>query len=387
MKANRLARAWSLARSLARASAWAWARPQAPIWALCTVMLTTLACTGKPVQLTAQAGSTIVIPLNLGARADNALGLDHIGYGVTLPQGMAGTEYSDPQRGKLVVELEGSGGRTLLTRWVFLADPPAGSKLEQIRTWAGREVFLVADIPADLSGVFSLELYWERFNPEAQPGQENERELALGEPYFGQMTIIPSPLIIDHDDDPGTADRTFTGTSTPFLYAEGLNDWNYGSYGFQPENAIPLPSFGIEIHEPAAPASHGGSWLAYAEIDVTYPEDTISIQDVVLSESHRGRVWWVDHLQSGSLRVYVTNFIPFTNEQGLIGAYVSGARDLKASPLRVVFDLKSPGSDLLETADLTTTLTRATDELGNDLLAVGSGWALSASSASATEIQ
>ena len=355
--------------------------------ASCALVLTIAACSGKPVQLTAQAGSTIVIPLNIGTRVDSALGLGRVGYGVSLPQGMPGKQYADPQRGRLVVELQGtSPTRTLLTRWVFLAEAPTGSKLEQMRTWAGREVFLVADIPDDLSGVYGLEIYHERFNPEAPPGQQNERELALanGESYFGELTIIPSPLTVDHDGDPGTPDKTFEGSSTPFLFATG-SGMDYGDYPFQPENAVPLPSFGIEIREPPPGSSHGSSWLAYAEVEVDYPSETIAIQDVVLSEPHRGRVWWVD--RDGLLKIYMTLFLPFTNEYPGLSMYASGALELKASPLRVVFELENPASDLLETVDITSTLTRATDETGADLLVGGSGWSLSAASAIPTEIQ
>jgi hypothetical protein len=357
--------------------------------AVSAVMLAVGACSGKPVQLTAQAGSTIVIPLNIGAKADNALGLSRVGYEVDLPAGVAGFEYADPQRGRLVVELSDPQDplktpvAELLTRWVFLAEPPTASKLEQIRTWAGREVLIVADIPDDLGleGLYGLEIRWKRWNPTTA---SEDVELALGEPYFGQITIIPSPLTIDHDDDPGTPDRTFTGTSTDFLYAPGGSGWSYISEGLNPAGAVPLPSFGIEIRETGA-ASHS-SWLAYAEVEVDYPADTITIEDVVLSEPHRGRVWWVDQPQSNLLKVYTTLFVPFTNENGFVKSFVSDAMDLKASPLRVVFDLKDPATAILDLADVAPTLKRATDEAGNDLL-VDAAWALTPASAIATEIQ
>lgn len=311
------------------------------------------ACTGKPVSLSAQAGSTIVVPLGVGAKGQGTLSLVHVGY--------AGTKFSDPQRGGLYLELEQTGER-LDTRMAFLTEPVSDSGLAGFKTTVGRTLMLVVDIPDTVShGVFDLELWHERTDPETGQTHTNK---ALGIDYYGTLAILPPSIDVDVT---GQGDiETIEGAQTPHLYATGRTGVPYDNYAFQPENAVPLPSFGIEVREAGDPARPPTDpWVSYAKIEVTYPSDQIDVVDVLLSEPLRGQVWYRDEPVKNLLTIEAIAFSPVEPSDTVPQLGTAG---LQMSPLRVVFDLDDATQWVLDLSEVDADLKEATDETGADLM-------------------
>src|SRR5262245_59843903 len=90
-----------------------------------------LGCQTRPIPLSAQRGSTVVIPLSWGT------GL--FGYG--------GTEYTDYQRGQMVFRLDSLTGFELTTRFSTIAVASPRASFGATATSAGGQVVSLVDIP------------------------------------------------------------------------------------------------------------------------------------------------------------------------------------------------------------------------------------------------
>src|SRR5262245_27152442 len=164
--------------------------------AVATLLLVTagiLGCQTRPIPLSAQRGSTVVLPLSWGT------GL--FGYG--------GTEYTDYQRGKMVFRLDGAAGFELTTRFSTIAAPSPRAILGTSGS-AGGQVISLVDIPlAAPLGTHSV------FVARNQGGSDYPFT------YGGQLKILPESVT--------AGSETITGQSTP---REAFSFWlgNSGSW-------------------------------------------------------------------------------------------------------------------------------------------------------------
>lgn len=326
------------------------------IFCLSALLLASWGCTGQPLSLSAQAGSTILIPLSVDALADLTLSLEHVGYGAS--PGVPGG-YKDPQRGYLEVRLEQTGD-VLVTRRAFLTEHTLGSSLAELRTSVGRTLILVVDIPIDAPhGRFDLELWHRRWNPEAGGGAgvwEENRALAGATPYFGTLAILPDVLTVNGE--------TITGAPTPALYASGDGS-EYSNAYLNLDSAVPRPSIEIWIQDSPGSSPPATPWVSSAKVSVSYPASEIKILDVVPVEPERGRVFYWDNPARGKLHIEAMATSPIVN--ATTNTWFN-ADELQMSPIRVVFEPKNPGVALLDLIDVDATLDVARDETGTDLL-------------------
>jgi hypothetical protein len=305
-------------------------------------VLATAACTGDPIPLSAQAGSTIVLPFS---DADDAVlePIAQVAYG--------GTEYADPQRGSLVVQLDQAGGFELTTRLAFLAEAPVESPMGPGGLYGaldfGRNLLLVVDIPTDAPlGTHSLHVVHRRTTGGVVvdvPVDDSPGSLAIlpNAVQAGAETIYGSPT---------PTQAWVNGT----LYPIDLADL---------ATVIPDPSFGVAVTTPSGTPPEGDSrYVSYAAVEVSYPSDVIDIVRVVASEPTESLVWHRDDLQ-GTLRIF-----------SLVRSKKGAPTGL--GPVRVVFALDDPEGDVLDLADVTALLQEADDQSGIDLV---QDWSLAAS--------
>lgn len=222
-----------------------------------------LACSGASVPLSAQKGSTILIPI--GGMLDEDDGL--IGFGSQL--------YEDRQRGALVFKLDGPSGAELSTRVVTALAGPLASAHGIASPFGYRTDLLVAMVdipntPAITEGTHGLYIV---------------RRLGgidhAGPAYDHQISILPASIIAGAE--------TIVGAPTP-LEALGLD------ISTVVKNAVPDPQALFAVH--IGPPVHA------LEIDVTFPSSLVNIKDVTeaaigngtgyfdgVSESHRAHSW------------------------------------------------------------------------------------------------
>jgi|GEM_PF-6520770 len=235
-----------------------------------------LGCQGEVLPLSAQAGSTVLIPLS----GDPAAGM--VGYG--------GTAHEDYQRGRLVYQLGGPGGFELVTRATAAALPVPNAQLSKTVA-PQRQIVSLVDIPADAPvGTHTLHVVRRR----SEGGVSVDY---AGPPYFGELTILPHELEVD-----GFA-SSFLGAPTPF------SRWLFGAFrdaSDQAYVAIPLPELRIRL----------SADVAAAELRIEYPADVIDVFDVfeppVFVSSDLATVWYEDDSANGVVDVgAVASTAPF----------------------------------------------------------------------------
>lgn len=306
------------------------------------LVLATAACTGDPIPLSAQAGSTVVLPFSDG---DDAMlePLAQIAYG--------GTDYADPQRGSLVVQLDQPGGFELTTRLAFLAEAPVESPMGPGGIHGaldfGRQLLLLVDIPTDAPlGTHSLHVIHRRTVGGAvvdTPVDESP----------GSIAILPNAVQAGSETVYGSPTPT-QGWLNGGLYPIDLGDL---------ASVVPQPSFGVAVTTPTgAPPEEDPRYVSYAAVEVGYPRDVIDIVRVVASEPTESLVWHRDD-RNGTLRIFS---LVRSNEGSPTGL----------GPVRVVFDLDDPEGAVLDLGDVTVELLEANDQSGLDLV---QDWSLSAS--------
>jgi hypothetical protein len=299
-----------------------------------------LACHGRPVPTSAQAGSTIAIPL---ASTETA------GLGGLAKLGFGGTDYDDPQRGSLAVYLDSQGGFKLTTRLALLGAPPVESPLGPSGGAIGRNLVLVVDVPANAPvGVHNLVVVNERM-------VDGVAQNTVVTPAPLSLAILPNQVVANG--------QIVVGTPTPstFFVTPGELPFDDGTTNTL-ELAVPPPSFGLTVSTAngQVPPGGAGRFVAYAKIDLSYPRDTIDIVRVVAVDPAKQLVWWEDD-HVGGLRAYVLT-------QSTVVPTGIGA-------LRVVFALDQP-TDTLDLAEISVSAFEARDQTGSTT--IKSQWALAA---------
>ncbi len=168
----------------------------------CLLLLTggLAACQGRIAPLSAQQGSTILIPLD-GESGLTPAERGRVGYG--------GSKVSDPQRGELVYRLDGPSGFELVT---------LGSTRVKADV-VGVQLVSLVEIPIDAPlGSHDLFVAHRRFDPATgsvveQPGPD----------YHGQLSILPSAISVSL---PGGGSELIEGRPTPLeAFADIANGW------------------------------------------------------------------------------------------------------------------------------------------------------------------
>jgi len=217
-----------------------------------------LACQGSPIPLSAQKGSTVMLPIGGHIAEDSG----QIGFGSNV--------YEDPQRGDLIIKLDDASGPELVTRAVTalassLASPQGiGAAL----TGNADLIVVMADIPnvpEVTEGPHGLYIV-RRLGGVDYPGPN----------YTGEIQILPASV--------STTAGIVNGTSTPLAILElgGYPADQYMPY------LVPDPQliFATTVEAYAA------------EFEVTYPSSQVDILDVTeaitggVSTSHRATTWW-----------------------------------------------------------------------------------------------
>ena len=203
-----------------------------------SLLVAGVACHGRPFPLSAQAGSTIVIPMT--DTENSALG----------PFGLGGSDYDDPQRGSLVVHLGSATGFALETRLAFIAAPPVES---QVGPWGGgfgRSLLLVVDIPTDAPlGVHDLYIV-------------NERTV---DGVAEAVDVTPAPLTIAIlPNTVNAGGENVVGEPTPGIFYLGATPFNFedplgpGTGNFLLPAVAP-PSFGLRVTTANGQVPAGGA--------------------------------------------------------------------------------------------------------------------------------
>lgn len=274
---------------------------------LAALILALAACQGRPVPLAAQAGSTVVIPLQ--------------GLTSTTVVGYGGETLEDFQRGTLVFRLDGPSGMELLTRGtsaVAAAPTTAAARGELLAT--PLEVVALVDIPAGApEGPHTLYVTRRRI--------ENGAPVEYAFPgYSGTLTILPEHVV--------AGGQTETGARTPFeAYSCGPLGCGFGDVSTSLPGVIPEPELRVRLN------------LAVSAVELTlsYPSDVIEVRDVLeppvgLRVNELASVWHVelDPENPGTLSVKaVAGALPFTTLSLVFGLLDGGAAILDPNDIGV----------------------------------------------------
>lgn len=276
------------------------------------------ACSGKPIPLSAQAGSTVAIPLLSGSYPTE------IGYG--------GTEVTDYQRGALVFRLDGPTGMELVTRGTSLVFASPASAAGRGIVSGPSQIVSIGDLPAD-APVGTHSLYVTRRRIEA--GQPVEYAFPG---YAGPIQILPNQITVPLS---GGGSESITGAPTPFQAY--LGSWL--DVRANVPWVVPDPELRLQL-----------STAVFAlEMTVVYPASVITVQDVleppVIATDHLATVWSSESnpSQPGTLHVKA----------------VAGAQGF--STVSLVFTLKDGASQILDPDATTVTVTKAYDQNGDAL--------------------
>jgi hypothetical protein len=236
-------------------------RSKLVVWGLAAAFAA-LGCQGAPIPLSAQKGSTLLIPLGGIDEADAG----RIGFG--------SQAYQDRQRGALVFKLGGPDGPELVTRATTALSGPLASTHGIGAPFGYRTDLVVSlvDIPDTEvipEGVHTLHVT-RRLGGVDLPGPE----------YAGEIAILPATV------------GAVTGVPTPFEALGG------------PAGDL-TPMIRHIVPDPQALFAFDGSPLRAFEGELTFPDALVAIRDVTemvstgalgsvagVSESHRAHVWW-----------------------------------------------------------------------------------------------
>lgn len=216
------------------------------------------ACQGAPIPLSAQRGSTILIPLS-GAPVSG----DTQFFGGVIAYG--GTEVVDRQRGELVFRLDGPTGPALVTRGAtsVVSHPAAPISRDVELNRPTQQVVAIVDIPVEAqeAPLGTHDLYIER------QWIENEQEqIEAGPQYFGQIAILPHQIVVDLQ---GGGSETIMGAQTPFAALCGASCPPQDMLENVPLT-VPDPEFQFSLSPPVWSVS----------LTITYPDEVIDVTDV-----------------------------------------------------------------------------------------------------------
>ena len=256
------------------------------------------ACEMKVLPLSAQAGSTIAVPLG------DATFLDTFGYGGDPDDPGAVIDY---QRGQLFLRLDTDLDPT---NGAQCPDPPcelfaravsavvgAESTFAAISgANAGRQVVGIFDIPPDtLPGTYGLILYRRNLDEDGLGGY-TEEELQLtgssaGNPVHRKLMILPNGLDPDDPFNPTTwaacggageppacGPDAIIGAPTPYQYWDrpsGKSGYIWLNGGSSAYLAYPNPELLMNVPDV------GNDGVFALEVDIYYPSDKITMLDAV----------------------------------------------------------------------------------------------------------
>jgi hypothetical protein len=293
---------------------------------LCVLAIgTSLACQGKIVPLSAQAGSTIVIPISGDATGN-------IGFG--------GTVQEDYQRGTLVYQLDGPGGFELTTRASGAFSPVPNSAIVTGFN-PKRQIVSLVDIPANAPvGTHTLHVKRRRI----ESGTPVDY---TGPVYHGEITILPNELEIDVGGTPVIVE----GESTPFQRWNCPTPSTCAWANVSPVGAIPTPELRL---------TNGDFSVGAVELEIEYPADVITVTDVyevsTFQANHLAVVWFEDDAVNGVLRLGAAATTPdipilslgisYTLDDGAeaildledVDVTVENVWDLEGAPISATFD-------------------------------------------------
>jgi len=309
-------------------------------------------CTTPTIGSSTQAGSTLVIPFHVDSVAALAP-LSPVGFG--------GSEFDDPQRGELVVHLDSETGFALETRLALLVLPPVESELGP-HSFAGGNLLLMVDVPAGAPpGTHGIVLVHER---EVDGGVETT---VIPAPQT--IKILPNQVLAGSElvtGEPTPSEIFWAGAWYPLI---GVNqNGPFNNYA----QAVPEPSFGVRVTSDTGvpPAGSAPRFIAYAKVEIDYPEDVIDVKRVVSAEPMHTVVSWED---DGDVVTAWT--LTKKRHAPLNAGFETALADLK-----VVFSLDDPETELLDLADVTVTLLDVRDQFG--AASIEQDWQIAASTTS-----
>jgi hypothetical protein len=235
----------------------------------------TAGCASYPVPLSAQAGSTMVVPLTATGGGGNTV----IGFG--------GFSHTDYQRGTMVYQLDGPGGFELRTRFTIAAEPHASTRMASIGTlWGDHpEILSVVDIPPEApEGTHSLHVIRRLPDGTEFPGPA----------YSPQIKILPNSIDVN-----GGAE-TVVGAYTPSAMANCTSSCGWAHLT---SDAIPRPRIRITFGEYT-------DNIGAFELDLSYPASIINVVDAFEVPSFLARsannvaTVWFDDDGAGAAQVF-----------------------------------------------------------------------------------
>ena len=293
-----------------------------PRVAIASVLLgvASLACQGRVLPLSAQAGSTILVPVG----GDLQFVGDVVGYG--------GTIQEDYQRGTLIYRLDGPSGMELVTRATSAVIAYPGADLTRFPTLPQRQIVSIVAIPANApNGTHALHV--------------TRRRLENGVPveyptsgYPGEIRILPDQLTVPLA---GGGTETISGAETPFEYIVCDPTCRGVDITATVAQAIPRPEVRITFNQ----------GVQAIELTVTYPPGVIDVVDVFEPPSSRSNglamVWRSDNPTTGVLKVgAVRGTAAFTS-------------------LSIAFALDNGAAQILDPAAVSVAIDKAFDLNGN----------------------
>lgn len=289
---------------------------------LLALALLAAACQGQIVPLSAQQGTTILIPLQSGDPFATGL----VGFG--------GAEVVDYQRGAFRFRLDDSSGPILETRGAsIVAAHPASAHGRGESLAPGVQLVALVNIPSDAPlGTHAIHISRVRIEDQ----QEVEYTSALQ--YPGLIKILPNEIEVDLA---GGGTEIVTGAETPF-------EARFGSFWTPANDYVPLvvpdPQVRITLTQAV--------WAA--ELTIAYPDDVIDVKDVLeppgLRTTRLASVWFDELPPNGSVGTVVARI-------------VGGGAALSAVSL--VFTLDDGAEEILDPGDIDVTIDKAFDYSGS----------------------
>lgn len=289
------------------------------------------ACSSGVMSGAVQPGSTTLVAIPYGGD----LGVQQYGFG--------GSLHDDPNGEMVIVLSREMLGATetveLDTLLSFAAEPPVEASWAGLTNVFGRELVIVAEVPATAPpGSWDVEIFHRLDGVDTS--------VFVHEAPF---TVLPDDITVERPDG---SIETVSGTSSQIT----LSQWTATGTGdatFLLEHALPPPHFGVELRVPHT-GYGGGPWqtAAYAAVDVSYPAGVIDVFAVYAIDPGAAHVWFEDD-GVGSLRLHGV-----TLEHSRPGAAVK--------PFRVVYTLDDPQVPL-DRGDLSASLVVARDATGAPL--------------------
>ena len=276
-----------------------------------------IACSGNPISMTVQAGGTFILPLTTG---NSQL----LGDNVAEPA-FGGSFLEDTQHGQLVVWLlsEAATWRALPTRLTIASRMPVEAPLHKSESGYGRQLILIADVPADVpSGDYLVALRLHR------PGEP--MEMGGTQSFYGALTVLPASITFG-DSNEFQADGQAASSAVQNPTGASIQESWGGGIGL----SVPDPSFSVTVRGIKV-GSEPFPKAAYSAVDLTFPSSKIAIADVV----PRDPTWmtvWHESISANVIRVHSViepqQWMATTASFRVTYDYVGGATQIAQSEL------------------------------------------------------